>query len=241
MGYLASRLAAPSPPGASQTRLDCNTTKKKFSCSRCWWGSRTIQHPNPAQAESSTVYFTHFCMALDDFQPALSDCRKCGNLLAILEHFLLSWRAALMNQEGINESTLIELRKSWNFTSGPQWETCSVCFSSFPSLCVTHSDFFFLYTLHFFNLFFLKHLLKPHRLWCCAHLISVKCHNISPSLSFPRPLMALAQPLLTRICLHGNGNQAHSCLDAGGESADARENLFTCASKDAAYTSISRG
>lgn len=123
-------------------------------------------------------------MALDDFQPALSDCRKCGNLLVILEHFLLSWRAALMNQEGINESALIELRKvaekSWNFTSGPQWETCSVCLSSFLSLCVTHS-YFFLCTLRFFFLTFFSSNICSNLIACdAAHISSLSNVTISP-------------------------------------------------------------
>lgn len=133
-------------------------------------------------------------------------CRKCGNFLVILEHFLLSWRAALTKQEGINESALISLRKvtekSWNFTSGPQWEPCShrlllflivclctVCFSPSPQ------------TLY-------PNLIPPD----ATYLMAITDHNISPLLSLPRPSM---RALLTRMGLHGNCDQAHGCLDTG--------------------------
>lgn len=120
---------------AGQARLDCNPGQNVSWSRRC--GVLVdIQNNITSKSSSDRKYqnvFSHiiYCFALDGSQLVFSGCRKCGKLLEILEHFLLSWRATLTNQEGINESALIQLRKviekSWNFTSGPQWEPCSPC------------------------------------------------------------------------------------------------------------------
>lgn len=51
--------------------------------------------------------FTRYCSASDAFQPVFSGRREHGNPGVILQHFLLSWSAAITNQEGINESALM--------------------------------------------------------------------------------------------------------------------------------------
>lgn len=93
------------------------------------------------------------------------------------------------------------IEKSWNFTSGPQWE---------PSHCLSHHFFHDLSSVCFSPS---SRTPYPNLLTSDAtYLIAVTDHNISPSISLPRPS---ARALLTRVGLHGNCVQAHGCLDAG--------------------------
>lgn len=183
------------------------------------------------------MYFTHYCFRwFPAPSPRLGG--ECANLLVIFEHFLLSWRATLTKQEGINESAekshrILQQGRGVNLLS----LLLSVFFFFFFMISINHSVIFFpavclICTLPTQT----PNLITPN----ATNLIAVTHHNICPSLSLPQPSV---QPLLTRVGLHGNS--AHSCQKQGvcalGRSADARENLFTHTNRDAAYTSIKPG